>query len=63
MQLPYGFLLVSEAKVDGSAPYRGAIASARPARAAAVPLAGKAFTPVPPQHDLGVYDRLLEVAV
>jgi len=41
------------------APYRGAIA---PARAAGVALAARAFTPVPPQHDLGVYDRLLEVA-
>ena len=44
------------------APYRGAVAPARPARAE-VKLPGKAFTVVPPQHDLAVYDRLLEVAV
>ena len=45
------------------APYRGVIAPARPVRAVhqEVRLPGKAFTPVPPQHDLAVYDRLLEV--
>lgn len=44
------------------APYRGAVAPARLARAEEK-LPGKAFTVVPPQHDLTVYDRLLEVAV
>lgn len=44
------------------APYRGAVAAARPARAQ-VKLPGKVFTVVPPQHDLAVYDRLLEVTV
>lgn len=43
-------------------PYRGAVAPARSARAE-VKLPGKAFTVVPPQHDLAVYDRLLEVAL
>ena len=44
------------------APYRGAVPAARPARAAVTSATGKAFVPVPPQHDLSVYDRLLEVA-
>lgn len=45
-------------------PYRASVAAARAVRAthAAVALPGKGFTAVPPQHDLAVYDRLLEVA-
>jgi len=46
------------------APYRADVAAARPERAPreCVTLPGKVFTAVPPQHDLAVYDRLLEVA-
>lgn len=44
------------------APYRGAIAAARPRAAEAVLLPARAHVVVPPQHALGVYDRLLEVA-
>jgi len=44
------------------APYRGAVRPARPADPAVVNAAGKPFTVVPPQHDLRIYDRLLEVA-
>jgi hypothetical protein len=45
------------------APYRGAVAPARPVRASssALRLQSNAFTVVPPQHDLAVYERLLEV--
>lgn len=45
------------------APYRGAVAPARPVRASssALRLPSNAFTVVPPQHDLAVYERLLEV--
>lgn len=44
------------------APYRGNVAAARPrqAGAEALVLAAKGYTAVPPQHDLAVYDRLLE---
>jgi len=42
------------------AAYGGAVASAR-GRSPAPPL-GKLYTTVPPQHDLAIYDRLLEVA-
>lgn len=42
-------------------PYRGAVAAARPRGAeAAVALPAHAQVRVPPQHGLGVYDRLLE---
>ena len=44
------------------APYRGAVAAARPRASELVPLPQCAHTVVPPQHPLGVYDRLLEVA-
>jgi len=44
------------------AAYRGAVRPARPAGSAVVSAAAKTFTAVPPQHDLSVYDRLLEVA-
>lgn len=46
------------------APYRGNVTAARPRRAGAEAsmLMVKGYTPVPPQHDLAVYDRLLEVA-
>lgn len=45
-------------------PYRGNVVAARPRRtdAEASMLTLKGYTPVPPQHDLAVYDRLLEVA-
>jgi transposase len=43
------------------APYRGAIAAARPRPAEPVPLPMRAHVVVPPQHALGIYDRLLEV--
>lgn len=43
-------------------PYRGAVRPARPATTTVVDAPGKTFTAVPPQHDLSVYDRLLEVA-
>jgi len=43
-------------------PYRGNIAGARAGRES-ITLSGKAaFTAVPPQHDLAIYDRLLQVA-
>jgi transposase len=42
------------------APYGGAVAPARGRILA--PRPGKLFTTVPPQHDLAIYDRLLEVA-
>jgi transposase len=41
------------------APYGGAVAPARGRSLA--PRPGKLFTTVPPQHDLAIYDRLLEV--
>ena len=44
------------------APYRGAVAAARPRAAELVPLPTGAHVVVPPQHALGIYDRLLEVA-
>jgi hypothetical protein len=42
------------------APYRGAVAAARPRLPELVPLPASAHVVVPPQHALGVYDRLLE---
>jgi transposase len=42
------------------APYRGAVAAARPGSPELVPLPASAHVVVPPQHALGVYDRLLE---
>ena len=44
------------------APYRGAVAAARPRTAELVPLPTGAHVVVPPQHALGIYDRLLELA-
>jgi transposase len=43
-----------------SAPYRGAVASARPRSTEVGPLPARVHVVVPPQHALGVYDRLLE---
>jgi transposase len=43
------------------APYRGAVAAARARSAELVSLPARAHIVVPPQHALGVYDRLLEV--
>jgi transposase len=43
-------------------PYRGAIMAARPRPASEVVLPAGVTTVVPPQHDLAVYDRLLEAA-
>ena len=46
------------------APYRGAVAAARPQTSLATPscVPAHAITVVPPQHALAVYDRLLEAA-
>jgi transposase len=45
------------------APYRGNVAAARVRSHGPLTAPDKMFTPVPPQHNLAVYDRLLEVAV
>jgi transposase len=50
------------------APYRGAVAAARPRRASGKPPVGSALAPtaaaivIPTQHDLAIYDELLEAA-
>lgn len=41
-------------------PYRGAVAAARPRAGEPVQLPARAHLVVPPQHALGVHDRLLE---
>jgi transposase InsO family protein len=63
--VPAEVLAHEHAQLQGlPAPYRGNVAAARPVRACTESVArpGKALTVVPPQHDLAVYDRLLEVA-
>jgi hypothetical protein len=60
-RVPSEELVAERAALQGlPAPYGGAVAPAR-GRIVATKL-GKLYTAVPPQHDLAVYDRLLEVA-